>query len=111
MLSIQRLSSATPDSIRHDLRLAIEHLLRRLAQQDLLEELQAIRQMLDSLPLATDDYSTASNRLRNANRYLDSRARGAAGYELRLLAGSLREDERVICPPRRGRRSRVGKPV
>jgi hypothetical protein len=57
--------------------------------------------------LATDEYHTAKNRLRNAHRYLLSQERGAARYELMLLAGSLRPREtHRVGPQLRFRRQR-----
>jgi hypothetical protein len=88
------LTTATPDTIRHELLDAVEHLLASLRRDaEILADLQAVRDLLDSLPLATDEYHTAKNRLRNAHRYLVSHERGAARYELKLLAGSLRPGE------------------
>ena len=45
--------------------------------------------LLEALPLNTDEFGLAANRLRNASRYLRSQELGAAGYELRLLVRSL----------------------
>ena len=82
MRSLQQLSTATPDTIRQELVQTVEHLLRKIRRdQDVLDELQQVRDLLDSLPLASDDHSTATNRLRNAHRYLVSQERGAASYE------------------------------
>jgi hypothetical protein len=53
-------------------------------------KLDSVRSLLDSLPLSTSDYGIAQNRLRNAERSLRSQERGAARFELQLLAGSLR---------------------
>ena len=47
------------------------------------------RQVLDSLPLTSEEFGVALNRLANAQRYLLSGERGAACYELRLLLRSL----------------------
>ena len=81
MRSLQKLSTATPDTIRQEMLQTVEHLLRTIRRdQDVLDKLQQVRDLLDSLPLASDDYSTAANRLRNAHRYLVSQERGAAGY-------------------------------
>ena len=91
MHSIQKLSVATPHTIRQELLQTVEELLLMIRHSvEVLKELQEVRNQLDALPLASDDYSTAANRLRNAHRYLVSQERGAARYELQLLAGSLR---------------------
>jgi hypothetical protein len=91
MQANQTSSTATPDTIRQLLLETVEAVLRKMALgQDVLVELLDIGQPLDSLPLATDEYGLASNRLRNAQRYLLSKERGAARYELQLLVASLR---------------------
>ncbi len=101
MRSLQKLSTATPDTIRQEMLQTVEHLLRTIRRdQDVLDELQHVRDLIDSLPLAIDDYSTAANRLRNAHRYLVSQERGAAGYELQMLAGKLRHADAVRVGPR-----------
>jgi hypothetical protein len=41
------------------------------------------------LPLSTAEFDLAANRLENARYYLLAGEQGAAGYELRLLIGSL----------------------
>jgi hypothetical protein len=108
MQTLQMLRKATPDTIRGELSQAIEHLMRCLNQDaDVLEGMQEVRGLLDSLPLSTDEYGTASNRLRNAYRYLVSQERGAAKYELRLLVGSLSDQRDAEVRPRR-RRPRSG---
>jgi hypothetical protein len=43
------------------------------------------------MPLATGEYSTARNRIHNASRYVRAGEFGAARYELRLVAGQLRQ--------------------
>ena len=57
---------------------------------DVREELRFAHQLIDAMPLTTQAYGTAMNRLRNVQRYLDQCETGAAGYELRMLAGALR---------------------
>ena len=54
--------------------------------EDAFAEVQLI---LDALPLNTDEFALAGNRLRNAARYLKSGDRGAACYELKLLSRNL----------------------
>ena len=66
--------------------------------------MQQVRDLLESLPLATDEYSTATNRLRNAHRYLVSHERGAARYERQLLSGSLRSEATAEVRPRMRKR-------
>ncbi len=54
--------------------------------EDAFAEVQLI---LGALPLNTDEFALAGNRLRNAGRYLKSGERGAACYELKLLSRNL----------------------
>ena len=63
---IDRLSVATPDTIRQELLSTVKHLLLSIrGNAEVLEELRQVRELLDSLPLATDEYGTAANRIRN----------------------------------------------
>ena len=62
-----------------------------------------VQMMLAALPLNTDEFGLATNRLRNANRYLRSQELGAARYELRLLARSLTRNRHHRVAGRRDR--------
>ena len=82
--------SVSPDEVRSQL----AGRLRRLIDQEVdadgwLDELTEALVLLESLPLSTSEYGLAASRLNNARRYLESSERGAARYELRLVAGSL----------------------
>ena len=106
MHATTKLAHATPDTICSELLDTVEHLLTSIRRDcEVLEELVEVRNLLDSLPLATNEYATAANRLRNAHRYLTSQERGAARYELNLLAGSLRNQPQSTCGPRYRKRS------
>ena len=59
--------------------------------------------ILDALPLDTDDFALAGNRLRNATRYLESGERGAACYELKLLSRNLTHNRHHRVAVRRRR--------
>ncbi len=48
-----------------------------------------VRMILDALPLDTEEFALAGNRLRNAARYVKSGERGAACYELKMLSRKL----------------------
>lgn len=48
-----------------------------------------LRQMLESLPLSTGEFSLALNRLNSSRRYLAYGETGAACYELKQLMGGL----------------------
>jgi hypothetical protein len=52
-------------------------------------DFEQLRRLLESLPLASAEYSVAVNRLTNAQNYLRSGEHGAARYELHLLLWSL----------------------
>jgi hypothetical protein len=54
--------------------------------------------MLATLPLDSQEYSLATNRLQNARRYVAAREPGAARFEVQLLLGSILrlEDNRPI---------------
>ena len=75
------------------------------------EILIRIESILHSLPLATDEYGLAQNRLRNARRYFQACEIGAARYELRLLMCSLRHRyaDQVAVEPRRRLRQPIGR--
>ena len=47
-----------------------------------------LRQILESLPLTTQEFGQASNRLNNSRRYAETNESGAAQYELRMLLRS-----------------------
>jgi len=82
-------------------------LLRRRLDEAACDGLQAARAMLESLPLATAQFDLACRRLKNAEHYLRYTEPGAARFELKLLAGSLRSDEEghIRTAQRRRRRS------
>jgi len=89
MLCLQELRAATSETIRTELGRTIEQLLTLLNRDtDVLGDMQALRNLLTSLPLAADEHGVVSKRLCNAHRYLVSQELGAARYELRILAGS-----------------------
>ncbi len=93
MSFLQKRSTATPDTIRRELLTAIQSALQTIeCGQRALEKLHKIRHLLESLPQATGEYSLSCNRLGNVRHYLESEEHGAARYELRLLAGMLRNN-------------------
>jgi len=49
-------------------------------------DLARVRAAIESLPLSSGEYCVALNRFLNARRYLAAGERGAAAFELRLLA-------------------------
>jgi hypothetical protein len=68
---------------------AIDSLLRQVTRDaDRSAALAQARAVLETLPLTTEEFGLAVNRLANAQRYFQSGERGAAWYELRLLRRS-----------------------
>lgn len=61
---------------------AINRVERKLDIQDGLEEANLL---LETLPLSTDEFGLARNRLWNAGRFVRSGEYGAANWELRTL--------------------------
>ena len=72
---------ATLPETYHTVSRRLEDLLNGNAGDDQHEYLIDIESFLDSLPLATDEYGLAQNRIRNARRYYQAREVGAARYE------------------------------
>ena len=65
------------------------------------DDFAAVRSLLETLPLPTDQYGLACTRLQNAQHYLRYTEPGAAWYELRLLASSLKNAEPIVREPQR----------
>ena len=69
---------------------AVEALAKRVKRGNVNGPLREVQELLEALPLSSGDFSRVANNLKNAERYLQSRERGAASYELRMLAGAVR---------------------
>jgi hypothetical protein len=85
---------------------SVNQCLGRLLQKRLLDEaarddFAAARSMLEALPLSTDAFGLACTRLQNAQHYLRYTEPGAAWYELRLLASSLKNGNQQVREPQR----------
>jgi hypothetical protein len=104
------LHTIVPDAY-HTVSQRLEDLVGTKAGDDPHENLIDIASFLDSLPLATDEYGLAQNRIRNARRYYQAREVSAARYELRLLMCSLRRRfvDQVAVEPRRWLRQTIGR--
>lgn len=102
--------STLPDTY-HTVSRRLEDLLNGTARGNSQEDLSLIESVLHSLPLATDEFGLAQNRIRNARRYYQAREVGAARYELRLLMCSLRHKfiEQVAVEPQRRLRQPIGR--
>jgi hypothetical protein len=71
-------------------------------------EVDDLRILLETLPLSTDEFGLACNRLTNAKRYLQSSEIGAAMWELRALRQQLQNRaDAQPCEPRARRRLRI----
>ncbi len=58
-------------------------------------ELNALRELLETLPFSTEEFSLATNRLANAHRYVKAREVGAAKWELNALRQQLLKQAEV----------------
>src|SRR5262245_55657644 len=82
----ERSQAASVDEIRRLAALRLQSLMPRLNDTTrAADEIENLREIIESLPLSTAESSLAMNRLRNAQRYLSSDELGAARCELRLL--------------------------
>ena len=81
-----RSQAASVDELRQLAALRLHSLMQKLSDiTRAAVEFENLREIFESLPLSTAEYSLAMNRLRNAQRYLTSDELGAARCELRLL--------------------------
>ena len=93
--------------------LAVENLVRLIRKLDAGEnpsdDFLEVGQLLESLPMASGEFGLAKNRLKNARRYMQSRERGGARWELAALLDSLRREGNAAPAEPRRRRMRNGK--
>jgi hypothetical protein len=82
-------------------------LQKRILDQAARDEFAAVHTMLEAMPLPTDQFGLACTRLKNAQHYLRYTEPGAAWYELRLLASSLRTGAQQVREPQRRLRRRA----
>lgn len=85
---------------------SVNQCLGRLLQKRQLDEaahddFAAARSMLEAMPLPTEQFDLVCARLKNAQHYLRYTEPGAAWYELRLLASSLKNGQLEAREPRR----------
>lgn len=75
-----------------------QSLLRQLLQQRIAENAWSqLRELVESLPLTTDEFARCLNRLTNAERYVAQGELGAAKFELRIF---VRQVSPTVWPPR-----------
>ena len=86
----ERSRAASVNEIRKVVAFRLQLLMHRLSDTArATDEIEELRDLFESLPLGTAEFSLAMNRLRNAQRYLGSCEIAAARYELGLLFGDL----------------------
>ncbi len=69
---------------------SVADMLRQLRATPLAaQDWDGLQQVLASLPMTTDEFGKAKNRLLNASRYAKTGEFGAAQFELRLLPTSM----------------------
>ena len=72
------------------LELTVDVLIARAQMKDYWAEgIQAVEEILESLPLSTFEYASLSQSLKNAVKYCQIKESGAATFELRVLRGKL----------------------
>ena len=105
-----QLKIPTSEEIRLQLIRKVEELVEcALHDRSPFAGFEEARALLESLPLGSDEFCAASNRLMNALRYILSDEPGAARFELILLSRSLTDDGRNRVIRRRfKRRQRSG---
>ena len=75
----------------------VQSLLRRAGDTNLSEDYwDAVQDALESLPLATADYATATKRVANARDYVATGEIGAAKYELRMLLRAVQMQQGTV---------------
>ena len=87
---------------------ALEHLLRQIRGRRALDsDVWHAAVLLDTLPLAADEFGLARTRLINAQYYIGEDETGAAAWEVRFVVQQLRANATSKCPrqPRLRRRS------
>jgi hypothetical protein len=73
--------------VKQLLKKAIERAIEKIKNNVRINhEVDQARALLESMPLTTEEFGHANNRLRNANRYVNSSEFGAASWELATLA-------------------------
>jgi hypothetical protein len=107
---VQKLVPSTFEQIRSHATACLNALIEQVASHTpSATDFDGVRAALEALPLNTEEAGAARNRLANARSYLEAGERGAARYELRLLARGLTrigEDasgDRTGFTPARGR--------
>ena len=90
-MQIQTNTRVTIDSVFQPVLSTLSRLVRRVTGEGgASAEVNQLQTLLETLPLGSDEFGIACNRLRNAQRYLQSNEAGAARWELNALASQLR---------------------
>ncbi len=89
-MELQHLQPESLDQLANDAVTRVRRVIDRIANATAtVDDLLDIQLLLNALPMGTDEFGLAKNRLSNACHYLRSNTSGAALYELKLLLGSL----------------------
>ena len=95
-------TNTTVEQITQSVNQCLERLLQKRQLDDAAhDDFAAVRCILEAMPLSTDEFGLVCTRLKNAQHYLRYTEPGAAWYELRLLASSLRTGEQQVREPQR----------
>ncbi len=90
-MDTEKLTIATLSSVFQPVLNALAGLTKKLGGDCAVDErVDHLHALMETLPLSSDDFGIACNRLGNARRYLRSNERGAARWELNALASQLR---------------------
>lgn len=111
MSRVERLDTASPQDLLQRILAALMLLHKKVTDGRRTDgELDAIEGMLETIPLTSEEFGLALNRLRNARRYLASAERGAARWELKMMRKQLQlyAETPTVDPTRRGLRGQAG---
>jgi hypothetical protein len=112
MTSRPELMTSADDGYKPTLTFLARFLLRLHDGQRTNGEVDDLRILLETLPLSTDEFGLACNRVTNAKGYLQSNELGAAMWELRALRQQLQNRaDAQPCEPRPRRQLRIQKPL
>jgi len=84
------------DRLLRKLRELSSQVCRDSRSQEAADQFSEAHSLISALPLTTEEFGVAINRLKNAVRYCSSEEPGAAHYELRLLATSIGQMSQTV---------------
>ena len=110
MSHVERLDAALPQDMLQRILSTLALLHKKVSQGRHTDgELEAIEGLLETIPLSSEEFGVACNRLRNARRYLAASERGAARWELKMMRQQLKRyaETPTVEPRRRGISRRI----